>query len=133
MPTLRFTPPVTVKSIDPFIQSIELVEGEQVIGQARWISTDQPAQGVVQILELTIKEALRRHGHAKRLMEALTNQARDHFKLRRAALKRIWLTIDQKRQVNARSFLMKFGFHHVGTIKELLKDEDVLIYMRTMN
>ena len=33
----------------------------------------------------------------------------------------------------SRSFLMQFGLHHVGTIQELLKDEDLLMYMRTLD
>lgn len=133
MPTLRIAPPASPKSPDPFIQHIELVENEKPIAQAHWTTTDDPAQGIVQILELTVQPPHRRQGHAKRLMDALTQQAREHFKSRRQSLKRMWLTIDQKRQVIARSFLMKFGFHHVGTIKELLQDQDVLIYMRTFN
>jgi hypothetical protein len=43
------------------------------------------------------------------------------------------MTIEQKGQVIARSFLMQFGFNHVGTIAEVLKGEDLLIYLRTFN
>jgi hypothetical protein len=43
------------------------------------------------------------------------------------------MAVEQKRQVNGRSFLMQFGFNHVGTISQLLKREDLLIYMRTFD
>jgi GNAT superfamily N-acetyltransferase len=126
-------PPVSAKSADPFLQTIRLTSGDQVIGRARWISAAEPADGVVQILELTVADAHRRKGHGRQLMEALTEQCLEHFKLRNLKLRRIWLSLDQKRQVIARAFLMKFTFNHVGTVKELLKDQDMLIYMRAFD
>jgi GNAT superfamily N-acetyltransferase len=126
-------PPVTANSPDPFLQTIRLKDGDQVIGHARWISGCEPAEGVVQIVELSIAPAHRRQGNGKRLMEALTRQCKEHFKLRKARLRRQWLALDQKRHVISRSFLMQFTFHHVGTVNELLKDEDLLIYMRTFD
>ena len=134
MPDLLIDPPLSKsKSPDPFLQTLKLTIGNQPIAQARWLCSTDPAQGVVQLLELTVHPDHRRQGHAHRLMEALTQQAQTYFKNQKSRLRRIWTPIEQKYQVIARSFLMQFGFNHVGTVSELLKDEDLLIYMRTFN
>jgi len=134
MANLRFSPAVSrEKSGIGFLQLIELVEGEEVVGHARWMCWGEIGQGVAQILELVVTPAQGRKGHGRILMNAVTEQAREYFKLRKVALRRIWIAIAQEGQVIGRSFLMKFGFHHVGTVHELLADEDLLVYMRTFN
>jgi ribosomal protein S18 acetylase RimI-like enzyme len=134
MATLRLSPPVSQKgSSGAFQQLIELLEGERAIAHARWMCGGDVSQGVVQILELTVPPEQGRRGHGRILMNALTEQARDYFQLRKSTLRRVWMAIEQEGQVIGRSFLMKFGFHHVGTVHELLDDEDMLIYMRTFN
>ena len=52
---------------------------------------------------------------------AVVEQARPFFKSRGAKLRRIWLAVEQKTQVIARSFLMKHNFHHTASVSELLK------------
>jgi GNAT superfamily N-acetyltransferase len=133
MPDAIYDPPVSATTTDPFLQTIQLNAGDQIIARARWISGAEPAEGVVQVLELTVAPAHRRQGHGKRLMNLLTDQCRQHFKLRTAKLRRQWIAVDQKRHVIARSFLMGFTFNHVATVKELLKDQDLLTYMRTFD
>ena len=130
---LILDPPVTGKTPEPFLQSIRLMEGDKVIGEARWISGAEGSEGIVQILELSVIPEQRRKGNARRLMDVLTSQALDHFKSRKNKLRRMWLVLAQKRHVIARSFLMKYTFHHVGTIGKLLRDEDMLVYMRTFD
>jgi len=126
-------PAGTKSSADVFNQSVRLMEGEEVVAQARWQVTAGAAQGVVQILEFTVSPGRRRKGFGRQLMDAVTRQAKEHLKARKSKLRRVWMTIEQKGQVVARSFLMQFGFNHVGTISEVLKDEDLLIYLRTFN
>src|SRR5688572_10079996 len=133
MPQPECEPKVSAKAADPFVQTIRLLQGDQVIGRARWITAPDPAEGIVQILELTVADPDRRNGNGRRLMEALAQQAHEHFKLRNQKLRRIWLGVNQKGQVTARSFLMKFTFNHVGTVPNLLQDEDMLIYMRAFD
>ena len=136
MPDLAIDPPAprkVAKSDDSFVQTIDLMDGATRIGRARWQCVNGLAQGVVQILELTVAPRLRRQGHAHQLMEAITTQAGVYFKGGGARLRRLWIAIEQKEQVIARSFLMQFGFHHVGTVKELFKDQDLLVYMRTFD
>jgi ribosomal protein S18 acetylase RimI-like enzyme len=134
MPDLLIDPPIPrAKSHDPFLQTLTLTIGNEPIARARWLVSTAPAQGVVQLLDLTVHPDHRRQGHAHRLMEAVTQQAQTYFKTQKSRLRRIWTSIEQKNQILARSFLMQFGFNHVGTISELLKDEDLLIYMRTFD
>jgi GNAT superfamily N-acetyltransferase len=133
MPQPECEPKVSPKAADPFLQTIRLIDGPQVIGRARWITTPDPAQGIVQVLELTVADPYRRKGHGRQLMDALTQQAHEHFELRNHKLRRIWLGVHQRGQVFARSFLMKFTFNHVATVAQLLRDEDMLIYMRTFD
>jgi GNAT superfamily N-acetyltransferase len=134
MPDLLIDPPLPrAKSPDPFLQTLKLTIGAETIAQARWLCAADPAQGIAQLLDLTVHPDHRRQGHAHRLMEALTEQARAYFKFQKSRLRRIWTPIEQKHQIIARSFLMQFGFNHVGTVSELLKHEDLLIYMRTFD
>lgn len=132
---LTYDPPLppTLSGDDTFVQTIRLHDGPTLIGQARWHCATPPAQGVVQILELSVAEPHRRQNHAHTLMDAVTKQAKSYFKQHGRKLRRLWLTLEQERQVLGRSFLMKFGFHHVGTVHEMLKDEDMLVYMRTFD
>jgi GNAT superfamily N-acetyltransferase len=122
-----------VNSPDTFVQTIRLTRDREVIGQARWHCAVDPAQGIAQLLELTIAPPHRRQEFGRRLMEAVTAQASQFFKSRQSRLRRVWISIEQEQQVIGRSFLMQFGFHHVGTVQELLKGEDLLIYMRTFD
>jgi hypothetical protein len=48
-------------------------------------------------------------------------------------LRRLWVSVEQKTQVIARAFLTQHGFHHTATMKELLADQDALIYVRTFD
>jgi len=134
MSTVHISPAVSLRTtVGAFQQSIELREGDELIGNARWICSGDSSEGVVQILELNVSAGRGRRGNGRALMDHLTQQAKDYFKLHNIKLRRIWIVIEQKRQVIGRSFLMKFGFHHVGTVHEMLKDEDLLVYMRTFD
>src|SRR3954466_9878774 len=99
-------PPALAKTADVFHQSVRLMEGDEVVGQARWQVTAGAGQGVVQILEFTVSPGRRRQGFGRQLMEAVFAQAKEHLKGRKGKLRRVWMTIEQKGQVVARSFLM---------------------------
>src|SRR5438045_3539203 len=106
MPDLVIDPPAprkVAKGGDSFVQTIDLMDGATRIGRARWQCVSDLSQGVVQILELTVASRFRRQGHAHRLMEAVTAQAGDYFKTGGARLRRLWIAIEQKEQVIARS------------------------------
>jgi GNAT superfamily N-acetyltransferase len=133
MPNLTCDPPVRSATADTFLQTLRYAEGDQLIAHARWLAATDLSHGVAQILDFTVSPTHRRKGHGHFVMEALTTQAADYFQHRKSRLRRVWIPVEQKHQVIARSFLMQFGFNHVGTISQLLKREDLLIYMRTFD
>jgi ribosomal protein S18 acetylase RimI-like enzyme len=116
-----------------FVQAIELREREALLGCAVWSVPSDLTQGVAQIVDLTVPEDRRRRGYGSQLILAVIEQARPFFKARDAKLRRIWLSVEQKSQVVARSFLMKHNFHHTASISDLLKGQDALIYTRAFD
>lgn len=135
MPSLLCDPPLppTAAGSGPFVQSLRLMEGKIVIAAARWHSGTTTSQGVVQIIDLAVAPEHQRKGHGARILKECYRQATDFYKARKAKLRRAWIAVEQKRHVIARAFLTQQGFHHVGTVQELLRDEDLLIYSRTFD
>jgi GNAT superfamily N-acetyltransferase len=126
-------PPISAARPDrQFTQTVYLKDGDRHLGRATWSST-VPTQGVVQILELWIDPAIRRSGHGRRLLHAMVDQARSLHKLRKQPLKRLWIGVGHKSQVIGRSFLTSEGFHHVGSTCGLLEDQDLLIYVKSLD
>jgi ribosomal protein S18 acetylase RimI-like enzyme len=126
-------PPIPSKKPDHlFAQTIQMKDGDRLIGQASW-SAAAPSQGIVQILELWIDPKTRRAGHGKRLMRTLLEQARLLHKLRDEPLRRLWIGVGHKTQIIGRSFLTSEGFHHISTTGGLMQDEDQLIYVKSLD
>ncbi len=44
---------------------------------------------------------------------------------------KMWLAVGHKSQVIARAFLTKHGFHHVSTTQNVLRGEDLLVYVKS--
>ena len=120
------------KPVATFLQRIELRDARQLVGEAVW-HLNSMDEGVVQLVELTVDAALRRKGHAGALLNEVIGQARAVCKLRRVPLRRIWVPLEQKSQVVARSFLTKHGFHHTASVTDLLRDQDLLVYVRSFD
>jgi GNAT superfamily N-acetyltransferase len=116
-----------------FVQTIELRENGVLLGRAIWAAPSDLSQGVAQIVDLTVPEDRRRKGFGSQLILAVVEQARPFFKARGAKLRRLWLSVEQKTQVNARAFLMKHNFHHTASVSELLVKQDALIYTRAFD
>ena len=140
MPEFAFDPPLPTAAVPDeqrlagFLQTLTLKDDAgKPIGLARWHAPGGLTEGVVQILELTIAEPHRRRGHAGRLLKATIDQAVRYHRLHKQPLRRLWFSIEQKTQVNARAFLTQHGFHQTGTISDLLKSQDALIYVRSLD
>ncbi len=118
------------QSSSGFVQSITLREGTQTIGTARWHAPSSE-DGVAQLLELATWPPHQRRGHGRQLLLAVIGQAREHFHSRGLKLRHMWLGVEQKSQVNARAFLTANGFHHVSTVQDLLRKQDLLIYIKS--
>ena len=131
MPHFTHDPPTAPRA--GFIQTIRMLENDRSIGLARWHAADDSPDGVIQILDFNIEPAYRRQGHGKRLMAALVDECLAYSRARRQPLRRLWLTVRQKKQVIARAFMLSQGFSHIATIRDLLEGEDALVCIRTFD
>ena len=116
----------------PFVQQIRLMENGKKIGMAGW-HCGGGADGVAQLLYLTIDDEVNRQGHAGRLLRAAVEQVQVYHRTRQTPLRRMWIGMEQKAQVKGRAFLTGQGFHHVATVSNLHRDQDLLIYARSFD
>src|SRR5688572_6771830 len=110
--------------------SLRLTFAGQSIGAASWTLTGLAENGVVQVLHIAVDEPHRRQGHGGRMLKELIAQAQRALIAKGSKLRRVWAAVEQKTQINARAFLTQQGFHHVTTIENLLKRQDLLIYVK---
>ena len=115
-----------------FVQTVRILEAGKPVGFARWHVRTGAADGVVQLLDLTITSRVRQ-GLGRQLMAEVTKQARGYFKSRGTHLRRMWISVEQKGQVIGRAFLTEQGFHHVATLQELMHAQDTLLYMKSFD
>jgi ribosomal protein S18 acetylase RimI-like enzyme len=134
MPDLSYEPPVPTTLITSgFVQTIRLTAANKPVGIARWYVGGDAHDGVVQILELTVGINHRRQLYGQQLYDAMLEQVRRFFKAHKIRPRRIWANIEQKDQVVGRAFLTKQGYHHVATIPTLLKDQDAMVYLVSLD
>jgi ribosomal protein S18 acetylase RimI-like enzyme len=132
MPDLIFTPSLDSLPALPMSQRIDLREAGAVVATAHW-HAPASSEGAIQILDLTVVPEHRRKGHGSTLILALRAQAIQLGKLTGVPTRRIWISVEQQTQVKARAFLTRHGYHHVATIKELLREQDALVYLLAMD
>lgn len=129
MNDLIFDPPMPARlSPDGFFQTIRAVHNDKTIGIARWHARPGEGDGVAQLLDLNVTPERMRQGIGDQLFQSVLKQAALYYKRRKSRLRRIWVMVDQTTQMNARAFLNDHGFHHVASMKNLLSDQDALIY-----
>jgi GNAT superfamily N-acetyltransferase len=120
------------KTTGVFVQAVKMMDDNRTLGRAIWAAAD-PSQGVIQLVEFWIDPAIRRSGYGRRLMRGLIDQARSYHKLRKENLRRIWVGVGHKSHVVGRAFLSSEGFHHISTTGGLMKGEDQLIYVKSLD
>lgn len=133
MPDFSYEPALPVGPIDGFIQTVRISEKLKPVGCAKWHIAGDAKTGVVQLLEVYIAPPFRRAGHGERLLEATLEQIRLFFRSRNIPPRRVWMNVHQKDQVNGRALLTELGFHHMATIPSLLKDQDALVYVMSLD
>ena len=121
------SPTAGVRSKVPFIQTIELFEAEDLIASARWFTT--ATDGVVQLLDIHVSPKHQRQGAGTRLFKRMQREADTFLQTRGQRLRRVFVNAEQKTNITARAFLTGLGFHHVQTISNTLRDEDILVYL----
>ena len=126
-----FEPPLSQpRSSEQFLQRVSLQDGRRELGSARWLDC---GDGVVQLLNLSIRPELERKGLGKELLDQVLTQTREYCRLNNIRLRRIWMRVDQKTQVRGRAFLTQAGFHHTSTITGLRTGQDDLVYVKGMD
>lgn len=121
------SPDSIVKGDLPFIQTIELFDGDRSIASASWFTTGN--DGVVQLLDIRVINELQRRGVGTSLFRQLQREADRFLRARNSRLRRIFCNAEQKTHIIARAFLTGLGFHHVQTISNTMKNEDLLVYL----
>ena len=133
MSDILIDPPVAkIVAGRPFFQTLRIRQNGVDVATARWHSTGN-AEGVAQLIDLEVAPEQRRNKHATRLMHEVVRQIGLYFSQLNIPHRRIWVGVEQKSQVVARAFLMMHGFHHMNTVDSLFDEQDMLIYVRTMN
>jgi GNAT superfamily N-acetyltransferase len=126
----RLSPPIPTKKTDAlFTQIIHMLDGRE-LGRAMWAAT---GDGAVQILELWVDPSCRRAGIGRRLFRAMVENAREFHKLRDEKLRRLWIGVGHKSHIVGRSFLTSEGFHLITSTGGLLMDQDLLIYVKSLD
>lgn len=121
------SPPTNLKPKLPFIQTIELLDGDESLATATWFTTG--TDGVIQLLDIRVKPGLGRKGVGTALFRHLQREADSFFRLRSQRLRRVIVNAEQKTDIVARAFFTHLGFHHVQTIDNTLRNEDILVYL----
>ena len=131
MPHFNYLPEICAST--GLIQTIELVHDAMNIGTAIWHADSSTEDGVIQILELNIDATVQRQGFGKLLMAERVRQTLAYQALRKVPLRRLWISMRQKTQIQGRAYVSGQGFIHQGTVKDLLTGEDAMIYVRTFD
>lgn len=125
--SIRLAPPISATTTLPLVQTIELLEAGQVIASATWFTTG--TDGLIQLLSVEVAPDHRRRGVGSRLFDVLKKEANLFFRARGGSLRRVTASAEQKTHIIARAWLTHMGFHHVQTLTNTLKDQDVLVYL----
>jgi GNAT superfamily N-acetyltransferase len=115
-----------------FTQTIRLCDGDHELSRVTWAAA-APSEGAVQILELRTDPSVRRAGHARQVLRRLLEQARALHQLREEPLRRLWIGVGHKTHVVARSLLSSEGFHLISSTGGLLMDQELLIYVKSLD
>jgi GNAT superfamily N-acetyltransferase len=116
-----------------FVQTITLLDGKSVIGTARWHSPADASAGLMQLLDLVVDPKFHRKGFGRRLLDTAIEQSRELHHRRGSSLRRVWIGIEQKTQIVGRAFLTSAGFHHIAAMNGLYRDQELMIYVKSLD
>jgi GNAT superfamily N-acetyltransferase len=131
-PQFTYNPPIPSIVALPFIQEVRLMRDGKAIVTARWHAPES-SDGIVQLLDLHVDPDYQRQGNGSAMLREVYRQAGLLFKELEVKPRRIWASVEQKRQVIARAFISRHGFHHVTATKNLHRKQEALIYVRSFD
>ena len=131
MAQFRYAPPL--ERLAPYapIQTIELLDGREVIARATW----QPlasVPGACQLLRAEVAAEQRRRGNGSQVLAEAIRQARLHTKSEGAPLRRM-ITLIPQPNVIARAWLVRNGFVHSNTLNDVAVAGELLVMLRTFS
>lgn len=125
---IRLTPPSSALSTSPIVQKVELLnDAGATIAHATWFSTG--VDGQLQLLHLEVAPDQRRRGVGTKLFTLLKKEADLFFRSRGQRLRRIFCYAAHRDDIVFRGWLTRQGFHPTNTMTNVLKKQDVMIYL----
>ena len=129
MPTPAKAKPPSLNA-SPLLQTLTETDGKRTVGVLTW-HVANPSEGVMQVLDVRVDGEFARQGIGSRLLnQAITNAAAD-CRSRGGKLRRVFVALAHEEQILARAFFTRHGFHHVHTLKDLLRSQDLLTYVKS--
>ncbi len=127
------TPPLPRPGPHPpaFTQTITLQDEKTTVASAVWHAPSNIREGSAQLLDLATAPHHRRQGYGGELLRAVVEQASTYYQARGSKLRRIWIVLGHRSQVQGRAFLTSAGFHHTHTVSNVHADEDLLVYVKS--
>jgi ribosomal protein S18 acetylase RimI-like enzyme len=111
-------------------QTIITGDAKAPTGQLSWHVAD-PAEGVMQVLSIWVRPEHQRQGVGSELLTRAIALAKQQLAAQGSKLRKVIVLLGHERDIIARAFLTRHGFHHVHTMKGLLKDQDWLGYVKS--
>lgn len=125
---LRVVPPANADVALPFVQTIELTNDAGVrLAHAIWFTTGRDGQ--IQLLHVEVEPNERRRGVGTKLFGLLKREADLFFRSRGGRLRRVHTQAAHVDDIVFRGWLTKQGFHPTNTMTNVLKEQDVMIYL----
>ena len=125
---LRLTPPANATVALPFLQGVELLNDLGTpIARCVWFTTG--TDGVMQLLHVEVDPAERRKGVGSKAFKLTMKEADLFFRSRGGRLRRVFCNVEQKSHIVFRAWLTKNGFHPTNTMTNVLKKQDLMVYL----
>jgi GNAT superfamily N-acetyltransferase len=112
----------------PASRRLELLEAGRPVAYIQTHLTAPPFASL-QILHIEVVPERRRSGLGSQLLTAAIADAATL--LGKTKLRRVHTATAHKSHLHFRAFLTRHGFHHTATTTGLLKDEDLLVYIKS--
>lgn len=109
-------------------QCIVAVEKGKIIGIATWLMHGLPKHQLCELDRIAVLPEYRGKGVARKLFNALVNDAKSFYKKKKSKLRKLYL-LTHADNSRAQKFYEKLGFKHETTFKEhYYKDKDEFVY-----
>ena len=103
-------------------------ENGKIIGIVTWLMHGLPNHQLCELDRIAVLPEYRGIGVAKKLFDAMVNDAKQFYKKNKSKLRKLYL-LAHADNIRAHKFYEKLGFKHETTLKEhYYKDKDEYVY-----